>query len=160
MTRYWKPNSSGLHNSNVMWDLLRPCRHLNSLCTNHSKLRGHSINQYQRPSPFNFFYYLGIPAPIVSNHYDGFFDLRNNGGARIKGRQLGVGFRDLRVVGLGASASHQPTLGSMLNPLNALDAIQDFRHPPLRDILQGFEGVVRPGEMLCQCLGIVAFCSF
>jgi ATP-binding cassette subfamily G (WHITE) protein 2 (SNQ2) len=70
--------------------------------------------------------------------------------ADIKSRELGVLFENVRVVGLGASASFQPTLGSLLNPLNILESIQYVRHPPLRDILSGFEGVVRPGEMLCK----------
>jgi hypothetical protein len=26
-----------------------------------------------------------------------------------------------------------------------------MRHPPVRDILTGFEGVVKPGEMLRKC---------
>ncbi|KAJ7261710.1 ABC-2 type transporter-domain-containing protein [Mycena haematopus] len=68
--------------------------------------------------------------------------------ANIDRRELGVIFQDLRVVGLGASASHQPTLGSTLNPLSILEQIRAFRHPPLRNILEGFSGVVRPGEML------------
>jgi len=59
-------------------------------------------------------------------------------------------FRDLRVVGLGASASYLPTLGSMFNPLSILEAIQTARHPPVRDLLSGFEGVIRPGQMLCK----------
>ena len=57
-------------------------------------------------------------------------------------------FKDLRVVGLGAVASYQPTFGSFFNPKVILEKIQASRHPPLRDILSGFEGVVRPGEML------------
>ena len=57
-------------------------------------------------------------------------------------------FKDLRVVGLGAAASYQPTFGSFFNPKLILEKIQALRHPPLRDILSGFEGVVRPGEML------------
>jgi ATP-binding cassette subfamily G (WHITE) protein 2 (SNQ2) len=57
-------------------------------------------------------------------------------------------FKDLHVVGLGAAASFQPTFGSMFNPKAILENIQTLRHPPLRDILKGFEGVVRPGEML------------
>ena len=61
-------------------------------------------------------------------------------------------FKDLRVVGLGASASFAPTLGSTLNPLGVFDAIKNMRHPPIKDILSGFEGVVRPGEMLCAYL--------
>lgn len=57
-------------------------------------------------------------------------------------------FKDLRVVGLGATARHQSTLGSVLNPLNILKNIRAARHPALRDILSGFEGVIRPGEVL------------
>ncbi|KAJ6507866.1 pleiotropic drug resistance ABC transporter [Mycena vitilis] len=68
--------------------------------------------------------------------------------AHIEGRELGVVFENLRVVGLGATASYQPTLGSTLNPLSILEKIKTFRHPPLRNILDGFSGVVRPGEML------------
>ncbi len=58
-------------------------------------------------------------------------------------------FENLRVVGLGATASYQPTLGSTLNPLGIVEGIQAARHPHTRDILSGFEGVVYPGEMLC-----------
>ncbi|KAF7763700.1 hypothetical protein Agabi119p4_8237 [Agaricus bisporus var. burnettii] len=65
-----------------------------------------------------------------------------------KPRELGVVFRNLRVTGLGVSASYAKTLGSILNPVNYISSIQRLRHPPLRDILNGFEGVVRPGEML------------
>ncbi|KAF8624325.1 hypothetical protein AX17_007154 [Amanita inopinata Kibby_2008] len=36
----------------------------------------------------------------------------------------------------------------MFNPMNMVVAMQKWRHPPLRDIISGFEGVVRPGEML------------
>ncbi|KAI0943006.1 hypothetical protein AcW1_002753 [Taiwanofungus camphoratus] len=66
----------------------------------------------------------------------------------IKRRELGVVFENLRVVGLGAAESFQPTLGSTLNPFRIVDIIRKFRNPPVRDILVGFEGVVRPGEML------------
>jgi ATP-binding cassette subfamily G (WHITE) protein 2 (SNQ2) len=52
------------------------------------------------------------------------------------------------VVGLGAMAGVQPTLGSLLNPTSIIENIRAGRHPALRDILNGFEGVVRPGEML------------
>jgi len=57
-------------------------------------------------------------------------------------------FKDLRVVGLGTRASLQPTMGSILNPSTALKNISAMRHPPIHDILSGFEGVVMPGEML------------
>ncbi|TFK38228.1 pleiotropic drug resistance ABC transporter [Crucibulum laeve] len=87
---------------------------------------------------------------------DGHFDfektlrdiLRKRDEADIKTRELGVVFEGLRVVGLGSSASYQETLGSLLNPVNIIANIQNLRHPPLRDILSGFEGLVRPGEML------------
>ncbi|KAJ7852054.1 pleiotropic drug resistance ABC transporter [Mycena olivaceomarginata] len=68
--------------------------------------------------------------------------------AEVEGRELGVVFQDIRVVGLGASASYMPTLGSLLNPLTILESIRTSRHPPLRNILEGISGVVRPGEML------------
>ncbi|KAF5350668.1 hypothetical protein D9756_008520 [Leucocoprinus leucothites] len=74
--------------------------------------------------------------------------LRKRGEAGIKTRQLGVLFENLGVVGLGASASHQQTLGSLFNPMNIVRGVQSIRHPPLRNILTDFEGVVRPGEML------------
>lgn len=69
--------------------------------------------------------------------------------ASIQARELGVLFRSLKVVGLGASASFQPTLASIVSPKNLLTAIQEARHPAVRDILSGFEGLIRPGEMLC-----------
>jgi ATP-binding cassette subfamily G (WHITE) protein 2 (SNQ2) len=57
-------------------------------------------------------------------------------------------FKDLRVIGVGARASLQPTIGSMFNPAAILRSISAMRNPPVRDILSGFEGVVAPGEML------------
>ncbi|KAG2073835.1 hypothetical protein BDR04DRAFT_1093970 [Suillus decipiens] len=74
--------------------------------------------------------------------------IRRRGEESIKGRELGVMFKDLRVVGIGARASLQPTIGSMFNPAAILRNISAARNPPLRDILSGFEGVVSPGEML------------
>ncbi|CAL1709796.1 unnamed protein product [Somion occarium] len=65
-----------------------------------------------------------------------------------KRRELGVMFKDLRVIGIGATARHQATLGSILNPLNLLKTIHETRHPALREIIGGFEGCIRPGEML------------
>lgn len=66
----------------------------------------------------------------------------------IKWRELGVVFNDLRVVGIGARSSLQPTMGSLFSPTSILRKISEARHPPVRDILSGFEGVVAPGEML------------
>ncbi|EGO01341.1 hypothetical protein SERLA73DRAFT_159769 [Serpula lacrymans var. lacrymans S7.3] len=83
------------------------------------------------------------------------YTLKKRDEADIKSRELGVLFEDLRVVGLGNSASFQQTLGSLLNPWNIIKSINDSRHPRLRDILKDFRGVVRPGEMLCWS----QFCS-
>ena len=66
----------------------------------------------------------------------------------IQTRELGVMFQDLRVIGIGASVSYQPTVGSIFDIKAHLQAIQEIRHPATRDLLTGFEGVVRPGEML------------
>jgi len=63
-------------------------------------------------------------------------------------RTLGVYFKDLRVVGAGASSTFQDTVGSRFNPKVAYDGIRNARRPKSRDILSGFSGVVRPGEML------------
>ncbi|KAG0700792.1 ABC-2 type transporter-domain-containing protein [Suillus ampliporus] len=74
--------------------------------------------------------------------------IRRRGEHSIKGRELGVMFKDLRVIGVGARASLQPTIGSLLNPATILRNISAMRNPPMRDILSGFEGVVMPGEMM------------
>ncbi len=66
----------------------------------------------------------------------------------IKSRSLGIGFSDLRVTGVTAANSYYDTLGSLLNPKVIMENIQAARHPSLRNILSGFEGVVKPGEML------------
>ncbi|KAK7033391.1 pleiotropic drug resistance ABC transporter [Favolaschia claudopus] len=68
--------------------------------------------------------------------------------AHVESRELGVAFQDLGVVGLGASVSYLPTVGSTFNPMAIAESISSMRHPPLRNILEGFSGVVRPGEML------------
>ncbi|KAG5727434.1 Brefeldin A resistance protein [Termitomyces sp. T112] len=68
--------------------------------------------------------------------------------AQIKPRTLGVVFRDLEVVGLGASNTLQPTLGSLFSYKTIQDNIRTARHPPVRSILNQFEGIIKPGEML------------
>ncbi|KAF8749247.1 ABC transporter [Rhizoctonia solani] len=66
----------------------------------------------------------------------------------IKHRQLSVGFTDLTVQGLGAAAKYQPTIWSIWSPKAIKQGIQQARHPPVKDILSNFNGVVRSGEML------------
>ncbi|KIY47084.1 pleiotropic drug resistance ABC transporter [Fistulina hepatica ATCC 64428] len=68
--------------------------------------------------------------------------------ADIPSRELGVVFDNLSVTGIGSSAAYQPTIGSILNPLNIPEKIRNSRHTPTRTILDGFHGSVRPGEML------------
>ncbi|KAJ7649975.1 ABC-2 type transporter-domain-containing protein [Roridomyces roridus] len=97
-----------------------------------------------------------IDSDVTLNPGDGPFDLEKTlkfvvkklQEADVARRELGVAFQNLKVVGLGSSASFQPTLGSTLNPLVMLENIQTLRHPPLRTILDDITGVVRPGEML------------
>ncbi|KAJ7928748.1 hypothetical protein B0H13DRAFT_2181709 [Mycena leptocephala] len=99
---------------------------------------------------------IKVDSDVTLSPGDGPFDLEKTlkfiqkkiADAEIEERELGVVFEDLQVVGLGASASYQPTLGSTLNPLSIFEKINTLRHPPLRNILEGFSGVVRPGEML------------
>jgi ATP-binding cassette subfamily G (WHITE) protein 2 (SNQ2) len=93
--------------------------------------------------------YVYLPYGTISPFLILVFKRREE--ADIKSRQIGVVFESLRVVGLGVSASFQPTLGSLLNPLNIFTKIRSLRHPSLKDIISGFEGVVRPGEMLREC---------
>lgn len=57
-------------------------------------------------------------------------------------------FENLRVVGLGATVKYQSTTSSFFDPRTYIEAVNTLRHPPVRDILSGFSGVVRPGEML------------
>lgn len=68
--------------------------------------------------------------------------------ALIPSRELGVMFQDLHVTGLGASNSYAHTIASILNPVNLIKQVQNLRKSTVRDILSGFEGTVKPGEML------------
>ncbi|OCB87187.1 hypothetical protein A7U60_g5703 [Sanghuangporus baumii] len=68
--------------------------------------------------------------------------------SNVNPRHLGVVFKDLSVQGLGATAKYMPTVGSTLNPLSFIEKTWALRHPSVRNILTGFEGVVNPGEML------------
>lgn len=68
--------------------------------------------------------------------------------AGVLSREMGISFRDLQVIGLGAASSYQDTVGSIFNPFNIIKQVQAQRHPATRHIISGFEGTVAPGEML------------
>ena len=71
----------------------------------------------------------------------------------IKRRELGIYFKGLRVLGVGATASHQETFGSMFNPKDIWQACRGLLRPPAtRTILHDFNGVIRPGEMLRESI--------
>ena len=73
-------------------------------------------------------------------------------------RKLGVMFRDLRVVGKGVGGAIQHNLVSLFYPQSIIKYINTLRHPPVRDIISGFEGVVLPGEMLRAYTSFILVC--
>ena len=90
-------------------------------------------------------------SPIALSH----LRLRLEKADDIHRRELGVLFRDLRVaidVAQDARLQYHATVGSifstLLNPVSMFRAIQARRHKVERTILAGFDGVVKPGEML------------
>ncbi|KAG9313738.1 hypothetical protein JVU11DRAFT_6092 [Chiua virens] len=83
--------------------------------------------------------------------------LEQSGEDGVQRRELGVMFRDLRVVGLGVGAAVQNNLASPFSPKSIINTIKNLRHPPVRDIISGFGGVVLPGEMLHLVLDAVHF---
>ena len=66
-------------------------------------------------------------------------------------------FRDLRVVGLGAGTAVQHNLASLLYPQSIIKYLNTLRHPPLRNIISDFEGVVFPGDMLRAYPSVAVF---
>lgn len=99
------------------------------------------------------------PAHLVCFEANGIYRHRKEK-SNIHRRELGVMFQDLRVIGLGSAENYQSTFGSLFNPRVLLQSLRETRKPPLRDILSGFEGAVRPGEMLRQSTSLIANFSF
>ncbi|KII83910.1 hypothetical protein PLICRDRAFT_179945 [Plicaturopsis crispa FD-325 SS-3] len=65
------------------------------------------------------------------------------------GRELPVAFSGLTVTGEASGARYQPTIGSILNPVNLAKKVLELRRPtPAKPILHQFEGAVKSGEML------------
>ncbi|PWN48587.1 putative SNQ2-ABC transporter [Violaceomyces palustris] len=64
-------------------------------------------------------------------------------------REMGLFWRNLTVTGLGSGVSLSSDIGSLVSePLRIGTHIKNLLHPPVKTILDDFEGCVKPGEML------------
>ena len=64
-------------------------------------------------------------------------------------REMGLAFRDLDVSGHGVGAKYHATVGSVLVPFQTIAGmVRQMLHPPVKHILKGVTGCVKPGEML------------
>ncbi|PWN90960.1 hypothetical protein FA10DRAFT_267384 [Acaromyces ingoldii] len=64
-------------------------------------------------------------------------------------RSMGLAFQDYTVTGIGAGVGLSKSIGDVLTePLRIGSTIRAMRYPPIKTILHGFEGHVKPGEML------------
>lgn len=64
----------------------------------------------------------------------------------VKGRKLGVTWTNLVVKGIGADAAINENVGSQFNSIRAFK--EGRRGAPLKTIIEGSNGCVKPGEML------------
>lgn len=63
--------------------------------------------------------------------------------------KTGISFRGLTVEGVDASASYGPSVSELIRSIVTLPkTLMSMRNPPLRNIIEGFDGVVEAGEML------------
>lgn len=70
-------------------------------------------------------------------------------GAQLETRQMGVVWQNLTVTGLGTGYALADTVGTLpLKPFQAVKNIKSILHPPVKTIIDNFEGCVKPGEML------------
>lgn len=66
-------------------------------------------------------------------------------GANLESRQMGLVWQNLTVTGLGTGYAIGDTIGSL--PLKPFEAIKNFKailHPPVKTIIDNFEGCVKP----------------
>ncbi|CDU25412.1 probable SNQ2-ABC transporter involved in multidrug resistance [Sporisorium scitamineum] len=70
-------------------------------------------------------------------------------GAGNETRQMGLVWQNLTVTGLGSGYALGDTVGSLpLKPYETVKDIKSVLHPPVKTIIDHFEGCVKPGEML------------
>lgn len=70
-------------------------------------------------------------------------------GAGNEVREMGLVWQNLTVTGLGSGYALGDTVGSLpLKPFEALKNIKSLLHPPVKVIIDNFEGCIKPGEML------------
>ncbi len=70
-------------------------------------------------------------------------------GAELKSRQMGLVWQGLTVTGLGTGYALADTVGTLpLKPFEVIKNINSLLHPPVKTIIDNFEGCVKPGEML------------
>jgi ATP-binding cassette subfamily G (WHITE) protein 2 (SNQ2) len=63
--------------------------------------------------------------------------------------EFGVTFRNLIVKGVDVGSSYVPSVYEMIRDFVTLPmAVKKFRNSPLRNLIEGFDGMVLPGEML------------
>ncbi|CAN6607203.1 protein Snq2p [Trichomonascus vanleenenianus] len=63
--------------------------------------------------------------------------------------KVGVTFKNLTTKGVDAGASYNPSVGELLRGLiNLPKAIMSMRNPPLRNIIEGFDGLIEAGDMV------------
>ena len=97
-----------------------------------------------------------MPSSLIflkSIHY--FFPQRHEEN-NVKPQSLGIVFHDLRMSGLTAASSYFPILGSLFKPVSIIENVQNFRHSNVMDNLSGFEGVVKPGEMIRMFIHLIS----
>ncbi|KAL1743665.1 ABC-2 type transporter-domain-containing protein [Schizophyllum fasciatum] len=134
-----RASQSGIHPNDLTLQDLSPGSKAASITVSESTLPNEGADASgAKKSEADGFDFERILREIVARRAD----------ADIESRELGVVFEDLSVTGVGSAAAYQPTLGSMFNPVDIVHGLQGIRHPPTRQILSGFEGVIRPGEMV------------
>lgn len=70
-------------------------------------------------------------------------------GAQLESREMGLVWQNLTVTGLGTGYALGDTVGTLpLKPFESLKNIKSLLHPPVKTIIENFEGCVKPGEML------------